>query len=683
MKFILKGFTKWIILGVTLIISIVSIFLMLDVEINYDLSYYLPSDSKTKEALDILSDEFGLNSVVEVMVTDLSLSEALIIKNKIKTLDNVAYVIWLDDLVDINVPLSSLDQNTVNSYYKDNKALYTVMFNSGDYDLETEEGINNIRNEFKDLNIYLRGEAISNIETRNLTNSEILMIVIVVVPFALLILILASNSWFEPIPILITMGVAILINMGTNIIFPNVSFITFSMAAVLQLAISLDYSLFIIHRFYEEYQNGNGLVDSVVISVKKSLGSVTGSAFTTIAGFLALLVMQYKIGADIGLVMAKGVVLSYLSAIIILPILIVLFAPLLKKGMHKSFLPKFKNAHKILNPLRYVILGILIVLSVGGIIFSNKTNYYYGANSTANNDTPGAIEKDNINSVFGPFEPVIVLVPKGNPSLEYDLIKELLLNKHVLSVDALYNFVDPELPTSMIPIDVLNQFQSENYSQILINTNIINEDENMYLFSNELNELIKEYYDDYYLAGNSPSITDIKNTATNDSLYVTLISLGSVLFILLIIFKFNLTPIILVFLIQTSIWINFSIPYLENSSLAFIGYLVVSSLQLGATIDYAVLLAGRYQEERLKTNPFESMKNAITGSTPSILTSSLILTVAGYLIGMISSVDAVKEMGTLIGRGALLSGILVLFILGPLLVIFDKITNRKLRRNEK
>ena len=687
MKRILSGCSKLIILSIVFVISIISILLMLQVEINYDLSKYLPNDSKTNQALKILEEEFNNFSMVEVMVSDVSINEALLIKERLKEIDEVSQVIWLDDLEDINMPINNMELNNVLSYYQDSKALYTVIFSSGDYDLETENGINKIRNLNISNDIYIRGVAISNIETRNLTNSEIMMIILIVVPFAILILFLASNSWYEPLLILITMGVAIIINMGSNIMFESVSFITFSMAAVLQLAISLDYSLFLIHRFYEEYQNGNSIVNSVIISLKKSIGSITASAFTTIAGFLALLVMRYEIGRDIGLVMAKGVLLSYLSAIIVLPILIVIFAPLLKRGMHKSFLPKFKRVGKILKPLRYVILVLVISLAGLGIYFSNQTNYYYGANSSANTDSLVSKEKDIITNTFNAFEPVLVIVPKGHPILEYNLINELRNHENVIGVEGLYAFVDPEIPKEMIPIEIINQFEGTNYAQIIINTNLSVENEHMYQFSNDLELIVKDYYEEFYIAGEAPSINDIKNTAISDQTWVMIISISAVLLILLIVFKFNLTPIILVLLIQVSIWVNFSIPYLENMSLAFIGYLVVSSLQLGATIDYAVLLASRYQEERQKNNSFISMNNAIIESSPSILTSSLILTTAGYLIGMISTVDAVKEMGTLIGRGALLSGILVLFILGPLLMVFDKITNRKIikrsHKNEK
>lgn len=684
MKKISHGWFKWVMIGLYIFAAGASVFGLIQTKINYDLSLYLPQDSLTKQSLVIYEEQFGLTSTIQVMAEEVSIQEAKILKSRLQAIDEVAMVVWLDDVVDLQMPLESYDQETIKSYYHDEKALYLVSFNSGDYDPETEQGIKNIRNLLKEFSQgYLRGEPINNMETRLLTMKEIGKIILIVLPVAILILILASSSWIEPLLILISLGVAVLFNLGTNFIFPSVSFITFSISAILQLAISLDYSLFLIHRYYEEKDLGKDLISAITTALKAAFGSISASALTTIAGFLALLFMRYTIGFDIGLVMAKGVVFSYISCLTLLPILIVLFAPLLDKTRHRKLLPSFEKASKVMFKGRKVAIWALIVFAVGGAIFQTQTNYYYGNNQAAMKEGSIAEERSKINEVFGEWNMIVILVPNTSSLQEKTLINELSALDNVISVQGIYAFIEQSTPITLLPEPLRQQFQTEDYSQIIVNTDLVEENQTLYTFSQTLESLVKSHYDDYYLMGSLTSTTDIRQAVKNDSLIVSLVSIGAVYLILLILFRQLTLPIILISVIQTSIWINFAIPFFQGVSLAYLGFLVVSSLQLGATIDYAVLLGSRYQEFRKDINPHEAMKKAVMTSSNSILVSTLILTAAGIVLGMFSSLGAIKEMGILIGRGAALSGGLVLLLLGPMLVMLDRFIVKKPRQRKE
>lgn len=673
---ILQGKLKWLIVGIFGLLGALSIWGISGTTINYDLSTYLPSDSISKVSIEVIGDEFGLTSAVQVMVEDISIIEARELKAQISEVSEVKSIIWLDDIIDLSKPLSSYDTSTIEAYYKDECALFTVTFITGDYDKTTEVGIDKIKVIIASYSSAMRGEAISNIETRRKTESEIFKIILIILPIAILILILASTSWFEPVIILLSLGLAVLFNMGTNFIFPSVSFITFSISAILQLAISLDYSLFLIHRFYEERDNGLEVIPAVVKAIKTSFGSISTSAVTTIAGFLALLLMRYKIGFDIGIVMSKGVIFSYIACLIILPIFIVIFAKTIEKTKHKKILPSFKKIAPLLYKFRHGALGLTLVMALGGFVLQQNTIYYYGSNSAANTEGNVAAQRASISDKFGEWSPIVFLVPNDieNADLkEASLIAELQNHDHVISVQALYAFVELGTPISVLPEALVEQFRSDSYSQIIVNCDLVNEDQTLYDFSIDIQNVVKKYYDTYYVAGNVTAITDVQEVVKGDSLIVTLVSLLAVGFVLIILFRQFTMPVILVFMIQTSIWINFAIPYIQGVSLAFIGYLVISGLQLGATIDYAVLVGNRYREFRSEFNPQEAMKKSVIASSASVLVSTLILTSAGVVLGLFSSMGAIKEIGILIGRGAALSGALVLLFLGPILVLFDKV----------
>jgi len=672
MKKILSGKWKYLTLLIYAAICFLSLLLMLQVKINYDLSKYLPGDSITKKAIDITKNEFGYPNVIEIMVDDVDVQTALKVKDILLNIDGIESVLWLDDVVDVTQPVEMINQTYLEQFYQEGCPLYTVELVSDSYDLKSEEIVNVIRSLLTDYSIHIRGETIDNIELRTITNNEISSVIIVILPICIFILLLASTSYLEPLLILLNLGVAIIINMGTNIFLGEISNITLSMSSVLLLAISMDYSIFLIHRYYEKRDQGLERIDAISESVKDTVSSISASALTTVMGFVALFFMRYTIGIDIGIVLAKGVVISFVTSITLLPVLLYFFAPLVEKTKHKVLLPKLGFLTKYVHKFRYVIVGILILLAGFSYFFQSQVLYNYGSNQASDESSIVTIDNKAIESKYGINNPIVILIPNNNVAKEVQLANDLQNYEHINKVQTLVTLVDHTIPRSALPSSVLSQFVSDNYVRYIVNVPIKEESELMYEVSDTIEEIVASYFDEYYLAGIITSTNDIKKTIIDDSTAVTWFSILAIGLVILVIYRSLPLPILLIAVIETSIWVNMAVPYFQEIRLAYIGYLICSSLQLGATIDYAVLFASRYLEFRKDNAVLESIRLTLDNSSASVIVSALVLTVAGFSLGIISDVTAVSDIGLLLGRGALLSGILVLLALPSILILFDK-----------
>lgn len=666
-------FKRIIILSLIILLTILFSILIPNVKTNYDLTTYLPEDSITREGIETLENEFGIHSLIELQLNDVDINEVIAIKMFISEIEHVEHIIWLDNYVDLSlVPLSMIDDSVKNAFYVDQKALLQISIGLDAYDLEIESVIEEIRNEIKGFDYALRGEALINIENRHIANQEVIKIMLLILPIVILIMVIASKSWIEPVILLISIGVAVLLNLGTNIFLPNVSYITQTMALALQLALSLDYGLFLIHRFYEEKEKTDDLNEAIHLSYKHAFPSITASALTTIAGFLSLLFMSYRIGFDIGIVLSKGILLSYLSTMILTPILIYFMYPLIKKTMHKHLLSPFKSYIKHLSRAKYVIVGLFIMVTIAGIYFSSQTKYLYGNNTSFDDDR--TIMKDNqeISQTFGSYQSMVILVPNDEIQSEINLCNDLIDHPNIIDLSTLVTVADPNIPRSLLPGSLLEEFVGDNYTRIVIKTDILEENESLYIFSNQLNQSVKIYYDDYHIVGMPESTAEIKNLVTQDRLMITFLSLLAIFIILCITFKSFLIPIILVLVIQSALWFNLSILYIQDTKTIFIGYLVVMAIQLGATIDYAVLMTHRYIEKRKTQQIFDAMDFSFKKSFITITISAFVLAIAGFIEGIFSNISAVKDIGFLLGKGALISYLFVLIALPALLMTLDK-----------
>lgn len=662
-----------VVCGIFLVAMATSLCMLPLSQVNYDMTEYLPEQSMSKQAISVLEKEFSYPGIADVMVSGLSVEQALVAKAKIAAVPGVKSVMWLDDMTDTSVPVDWMDSALVDKYYKDNNALFTVEFTGGNFDVETGKAIDAIRETFPETG-YVRGMAEDGRNMQNSMTGEIFTIMIIVFPLCIIILMLASNSYIEPFLYLLVIGVSIVLNSGTNALFNNVSYVTFSISAVLQMAISMDYSLFLSHRYIEERDNGLSVVESIVKSVTSSFSSIAASACTTFAGFMALLFMGYSLGADLGLVLAKGIVLSFISVICLMPVLLAMCSKIIEKTRHRSFLPSFGGLGKIVVKFRYIILAVAVVIAIPSFLAQNKNDFLYGADSAASVEGMTAVDRMEIEKYYGVSNPIILLTPKDSIENERQVSGDLLSQKYIKNVTSLASVLPEGLPVQMLPEEAVSQFRSENYSRYILELTVGGENAQAFAASDEIETYMNGKYGDKWLAaGSIMSTKDIKNTVENDTAKVSWISILAVGFIVMLTFKGVALPVILVLVIQTSVWANMSFPYFGGTTLVYLGYLIVSAIQLGATIDYGILICARYTEYRKTMSAKESALGALKSSGSSVLVSALILAVAGFTLGMISQMSAVADIGILLGRGATLSGAMVLIVLPAALMIFDKL----------
>jgi predicted RND superfamily exporter protein len=642
------------------------------VTVNYDLAEYLPEEAGTKQAITVARQEFDYPGTAEVMAKDISLSGAAVLKQKIKAVQGVKSVLWLDDVTDIAQPVSFIPKDTLGQYYKDNAALFHVEFEEDDYAKSTTAALEEIRK--IDGNLVISGNAESSRVMKDMLGNEMGQMLAVIVPVCIIILMVSSYCWLEPFLYIFVIGVSIAINMGTNVFFPNVSFITNSMAAVLQLAISMDYSIFLMHRYFEERDRGLDVHEAIVKACAASLSSISASALTTVAGFAALLFMQYRVGADIGLVLAKGVALSFVTVMLLMPVVIVILSKWLDRLRHKTFLPTFGFIGKGVVKVRFALIALALVIIIPSMLAQSRNEFLYGDNSASTGAGVAAEQRQEIIDKFGVSNTVMLMVPVGDTAREIALCRELEDNKHIKKVTGLVTIADSAYASSFIPESVVKSFRSEHYSRIIAYLAADGENAENYEAVGQIRESLERHYPGKWLAaGYATSLADIRDTVTKDSSFVTMLSLLAVGLIVLITFRSVSVPVVLLFVIQGSIWINMGVPYFTGFKIAYLGYLVISSLQLGGTIDYGILLTNRYLEFRRSMDKRNAAVMAVKTAGPSIMVSALILSAAGFGYGLMSKVDSIAELGTLIGRGALLSLSLTVLLLPALLMLFDRV----------
>ncbi len=649
-------------------------FLMLGVGQNYDMSEYLPDQSDSKIGIDILKDEYSYNGSALLMLENKSIVEVLEAKKQLAEIDGIESVVWLDDVADLKQPVELIDEEIRNNFYNNGNALIQLVFTQDDYSPETRAAIDEVKDVFGQQTI-LSGSAVDAYINVSSINSNIMSGVMIALGITLVILFLTTNSVAEVILFLFTIGIAIVLNMGTNIIFGKISYMTFACGAILQLAVSMDYSIFLLHRFAYERETESDPTKAMANAQKATFSSIMSSGATTIVGFLALIFMSYTIGLDMGLVLAKGIVFSLLSVMLLLPVLAVLFVKLIDKTKHKPLLPSLKKVqHMLGGKLKYVVLGVLIVVGVISFMAQNRNEYMYSSSNVG--DAQQTLMNEKVKNTFGESNNFVVLVPRGSETDEYEMVQALDELSDVKSVQGIYAFIDPATPQEIVPDYLQEQFLSESYSRYIVEVDTEIESEASLQAVEQLRQVVNVYYEDGYVTGASPVIYDIAHATSGDFSLVTILSIIFVGIIVLITFKSISIPIILLFIIQTSIWINMAVPYFEGTPMIFIGYMIISSVQLGATIDYAILMTTYYREGRLTLNKREASEYAVEKAGASIMVSALVLAAAGFVVAGTFTQEAMAQLGTLIGRGALLSGFLTIFVLPQLLILLDAVIEK-------
>ncbi|GIN62700.1 hypothetical protein J27TS8_26930 [Robertmurraya siralis] len=652
-----------------MILTIISTFALFTVSVNYDMKDYLPKDAGSTIALDIMEQEFegGVPSN-RVMVKDVTLQEALTFKKQLSAIDGVSDVTWLDDAVDIKSPLEMAEPKTVETYYKNDTAIYLFSIRPGDevqvtqaiYDLIGEENA-------------LAGESVNTATQQTMAGKESMFAAMLLVPIIIIILVVSTTSWIEPLFFLTAIGISVLINMGTNFFLGEVSFVTQSVAPILQLAVSLDYAIFLLHSFSDYRKKVADPDEAMELAMKKSFSAIAASAATTFFGFIALSFMEFEIGSDLGINLVKGILLSFISVMVFLPALTLLFYKWIDKTQHKPLLPSFKKMGNGVVKVRLVSFIFVLLLIVPAFLAQSKTDFTYGIGEQPETTRTGA-DIVKIKEEFGESTPIVLLVPKGDVVKEEELVHDLEELKHVTSVLAYVNTVSAAIPPEYLDPAITEQFYSENYSRIILQTETKNEGKEAFQLIEKVQQAADEHYEeDVYLVGESVTLYDIKTTVEKDNKLVNLLTIGTVALVLFVTFRSISIPVILLLTIQTSVWINLSVPYFTDSPLQYVGYLLISIIQLAATIDYAILLTDAYRDYRKEMNVFQAVRKTIDDKIFSIGVSASILSSVGFILWITSTNPIVASIGLLLGRGALLAFILVVFFLPAMLVLFDKL----------
>ena len=644
------------------------------VGVNYDMTDYLPENTKSTVSIDIMGEEFdGGIPNARVMIKDITIPEALEYKDKLKAVEGVTEVMWLDDTVSVTVPLATLPEDTVESYYKDNAALFTVTINEDDQ----VDAVTEIREIVGDKGA-VAGSAVSTADATTNTVSEILKVTAIAVAFVLIVLLLTTNSWLEPIIVLVGLGVAIILNNGSNLIFGEISFVTNAAGSILQLAVSLDYSVFLLHRFEECRRENTDEKSAMVDALCKSTSSILSSGLTTVIGFIALVLMQFRLGADLGIVLAKGVAISLITVFVFMPALILSAYKWIDKTRHKQILPPFKRLGKVVYRMAIPMVCIFAVLIVPSYLGSNANDYLYGSSEVLGANTQYGKDTAAIEEVFGKNDTYVLLVPKGDTATQTALSDELHTIPEITSIISYVDMAGAEIPSAYLDTETLALLEGENYSRMVLSVDVPYEGEETFTLVAKIRDIAEKYYpDDNYLAGEGVSTYDLKETITADTLLVNLISIGAVFVVIMLTTRSLSIPFILVLSIETAIWLNLTMPYFWDKPIFYLAYLVISSVQLGATVDYAILMTDRYRENRETMDKKTAIPQTISDVFVSIMTSGSVLTIVGLLLCWMSSNQLLSQLGLFVGRGALFSLAIVLFVLPGLLYLFDKFVMHK------
>ena len=606
------------------------------------------------------------------MVQDVSVAEALAYKERFRAVDGVTDVTWLDDVADVHTPLSMLDADEVETYYCDGCALFTLTIE----DDKRVQAVDDLRAIIGDENA-MSGAAVSTAVATTSTVAEIRMITVFAVLFVLLVLLLSTKSWIEPLVVLASLGAAIMINNGSNLIFGEISFVSNAAGSLLQLAVSLDYSVFLIHRFEECKRESGDEREAMVRALCMSTGSILSSGLTTVIGFLALCLMQFQIGPDLGLVLAKGVAISLITVFVFSPALILSCHKLMEKTRHRYLLPSFRTLGKVVYRLMIPAVLIFIMLIYPANRASNSNEYYYGSAHIFGPDTQLGADTAAIEETFGKSDTYVLMVPRGDVVRERALSEELQAIPEVTSILSYVDVAGTTIPTEFVGEDTLKLLMSENYSRLVLSVDADFEGPATFKLIDRIRAVAEKWYPGAWkLAGEGVSTEDLMGTVTVDMGKVNFLAIAAVFVVLLLSMKSVSLPVILVLAIETAIWINLSLPYFFDKTIFYIAYLIISSIQLGATVDYAILFTDRYLEYRQTMGKRDAIVSTVSVVTTSILTSGMTLTVVGFLLGDLSTHGLLSQLGMFLGKGTLCSLAIVFFVLPGLLYLLDGLIRR-------
>lgn len=717
------------------------------VQVCNDITQYLPSESETRQGLTLMENEVTTYATARVMISNISREHAALLAQELEQIEGISAAEFLD--AEADPPLTAED---IAEHYVRAAALIDVTFEGEEGDEICESAMAELKAKLDGCDLYISSPVGSS--EAALLDAEMNIVMLVAVGIIVSVLLFTSKTYMEIPVLLMTFGSAALLNKGTNFLMGEISYITNSVAIVLQLALAIDYAIILCHRYTEEREHLDAH-DAVVVALSKAIPEISASSLTTISGMVAMMFMQFGIGRDMGTVLVKAILCSLLSVFTLMPGLLMLFSKQIDKSHHRSFVPQIDRWGKVVLKTRFI-LPVLFVFALGaGFYFSNRCPYVYGEStlSTAKQNEVQIAEK-MVNTTFGSTNVMALLVPAGDYEKEGRLLRELEAHEEIdftmglANVEAVDGYVltdrlaprqfaeltdvdieaarllysayavdredygrivssidsydvplidmflflydkkeegfvelDPEMNADINDLydqltDAKRQLQGENYTRLLLSLNLPEESPETFAFLNTIHQIAAKYYDDVYLVGDSTSNLDLSTSFSRDNVVISVLSALFVIIVLLFTFQSAGLPVLLIAVIQSSVWINFSFPYLTSTNLFFLSYLIVSSIQMGANIDYAIVISNRYMELKKEMPIQQAIVETLNQSFPTIVTSGTILTAAGLLIGQLSSNPAISSIGSCLGRGTIISIILVMSVLPQILLLGDTIIER-------
>ena len=663
-------------------ILIISILLLIpaglgyvNTRVNYDVLTYLPEDIETMQGQDILVKDFGTGAFSMFIVDGMEDKEVSALKAKIENVEHVQKVLWYDSLADISMPKSMIPKDVYEVFNSDTGTMMAIFFDEGTSSDGTMEAIGEIR-KLAGKQCFLSGMSAIVTDTKNLAEKETPLYVLIAVVLAVIVLGLTMDSYFIPLLFMLSIGMAIVYNLGSNYFFGEISYITKALAAVLQLGVTLDYSIFLMHSYEEQQVRYKGDKERAMAhAISQTFSSVIGSSVTTVAGFIALCFMTFTLGMDIGVVMVKGVILGVIACVTILPSMILCCDKWIMKTMHKPFLPDIgKISDKVTK--RYMIYVILfLVLLFPAIYGNNHTAVYYNLDETLPKDLPSIIANEKLKKDYDMNTTHMILVDSSVESADVakmiDKMDDVDGVKWALGLDAL---IGPAIPQDMIPNSVTDMLKNDKYQLLLVNSEYKVASDELNAQIKDLNKILHKYDKGGMLIGEGPLTADLIDITDTDFKTVSMVSIGIIFVIILILFKSISLPVILVGVIEFAIFVNMGIPYYTGTKLPFVASIVIGTIQLGSTVDYAILMTTRYKRERNHgAEKYDSITTAHRASAQSIMVSALSFFAATIGVGLYSNIDMISSLCILMARGAIISMIVVIFVLPSMFMVFDKV----------
>lgn len=673
-KFITKHKLFILILGVLLIIP--SMIGMVKTRVNYDVLSYLPDSLETVSGQDIMVDEFGMGAFSMVIVENMDNKDVVALKEKLEKVDHVEKIIWYDSVADISLPTDMLPNELKEVLFNGDATMMIALFDNTTSSEDTMQAVTDMRNMVKDQ-AFISGMSGIVTDIKNLVQAELPVYIVIAGILALIVLLITMESIVTPVLFLLCIGLAILYNMGTNIFLGQISYITQALTAVLQLGVTMDYSIFLLESYQaNKVRFDNDKERAMAHAISNTFKSVVGSSITTVAGFAALCFMTFALGRDLGIVMAKGVIIGVIVCITLLPSLILFFDKWIDKTTHRAIFPNFHKSSAFITRHRVIPLLIFAVLFVPAFYGNNHVKVYYNLDQGLPQDLDSAIANKKLEEKFNMNNMHILLLKNGLSSKEKnDMKNEIEKIDGVKWVLGMNSIVGANVPDDMIPNKYKDMLKSDNWELQFICSDYKTATDQVNAQIASINDIVKKYSKDSMVIGEAPLTKDLQDVTDVDLATVNYLSIGAIFLIILLTFKSISLPVILVSVIEFAIFLNMSFPYYSGIELPFVASIVIGTIQLGATVDYAILMTTRYHKERVvnqKTKK-EAVEIAHKTSMKSIIISGLSFFAVTFGVSAYSSIDMINAICTLLSRGAVISTISVILILPAMLYLFDKV----------